>query len=66
MELFDPAAFGASGIKLTIQEPFEFQYECRGYQFAPNLSVIDALMWNSSETIRECLEKRKSLTNADA
>jgi hypothetical protein len=62
MELFDPAAFGASGIKLTIQEPFEFQYECRGYQFEPGLSVIDALMWNSPETVREHLTKIKSQT----
>jgi hypothetical protein len=58
--LFDPAAFAASGIKLTIQEPFEFEYQCRGYQFEPGLSVIDALMWNSPETIRAHLDKLKS------
>ena len=61
MELFDPAAFAASGIKLIIQEPIEFTYVCRGYQFTPGLSVIDVLMWNSPEMILAHLNRLKSL-----
>jgi len=60
VDLFDPAAFAASNIKLTFQEPFQFNYECRGYQFEPGLSVIDALMWNTPETIKAHLDQLKT------
>ena len=60
LELYDPQAFAASGIKLTIQKPFQFGYECPGYKFEPGLSVIDALMWNSPETIWEHFKSLKS------
>lgn len=58
--LFDPAAFSRSGIRLKIQEPFVFEYGCRGYVFEPGLSVIDALMWNSPEMIRAHLDRIKA------
>jgi hypothetical protein len=64
IELFDPAAFVASKIKLTIQMPFEFNYECRGYRFEPALSVIDALMWNSPQDIKAYLESLKDKSNS--
>jgi hypothetical protein len=60
IELFDPTAFASKNIKLTFQDPFEFNYECRGYRFEPGLSVIDALMWNSPETIRYQLDQLKA------
>ncbi len=56
MNLFDPAAFAASGIRLVIQAPLEFTYQCDGYQFEPGLSVVDALMWNSPEVIKAHLD----------
>ena len=56
MDLFDPDAFAQGGIKLRIQEPFEFAYTCSGYQFEPGLSVLDALMWNSPQDIRNHLD----------
>jgi hypothetical protein len=59
-QLYDPRTFAASGIKLTIQEPFQFDYKCPGYKFEPGLSVIDALMWNSPESIRGYLNHLKS------
>lgn len=65
VKLYDPVIFAASGIKLTIQRPFEYEYECRGYQYQPGLSVVDTLMWNSPETIRAHLNKLKSLTNSN-
>ena len=54
----DPAKFEAAGIKLTIQVPVEFTYECDGYEFQPNLSIIDVLMWNSPETVCAYLDCR--------
>ncbi len=50
-DLFDSAEFSARGIKLTIQEPIDFVYECPGYQFVPGLSIIDVMMWSSPEEI---------------
>jgi WbqC-like protein len=58
-ELFDRLQFAAHGIKLTIQTPFEFTYTCPGYTFEPNLSVIDALMWNSPKTIKAHLDAHR-------
>jgi hypothetical protein len=59
-ELFDRAQFAAHRIKLTIQPPFEFTYECPGYTFAPNLSVIDTLMWNSPKVIKAHLDTQRT------
>ena len=63
--LFDRAAFDRSGIRLTIQEPFEFTYECPGYQFQPSLSVIDALMWNGPVRLKEHLDRVKAQSVPD-
>lgn len=60
--LFEPARFEALGIKLTIQPPFEFHYECPGYKFEPGLSVIDALMWNEPARIKAHLDARCAST----
>jgi hypothetical protein len=60
LELFDQNAFVRSGVKLIIQDPFEFTYQCRGYQFEPGLSVIDVLMWNQPEDIKAYLTIRKN------
>jgi len=51
--LFDTAAFEEAGIKLTIQRYDDMEYSCRGYNYVPGLSIIDALMWNSPEKIRK-------------
>lgn len=54
--LFDATAFARSGIKLTIQKPVEFVYACVRYQFVPDLSVIDVMMWNPPEKIKAFLD----------
>ena len=56
--LFDPLKFKETGIKLTIQTPIDFIYECGNYTFEPNLSIIDVLIWNSPKTIRSFLSSR--------
>jgi hypothetical protein len=58
--LFDPAEFNAAGVKLTIQTPVDFFYECPGYEFEPNLSIIDVMMWNSVEDVRDYLVSRST------
>lgn len=60
-DLFDSNEFAKLGIKLLIQEDFSYQYECLGYHFEPNLSVIDVLMWNETEKIRDHLNRHASL-----
>ena len=54
-DLFDPDQFAQSGIKLTIQNFENMKYTCPGYNFEPGLSIIDVLMWNQPERIREFL-----------
>jgi hypothetical protein len=56
VSLFDPDKFEFAGIKLTIRQLPPMEYPCNCYEFIPNLSVIDVLMWNSPEKVREHLE----------
>jgi hypothetical protein len=57
---FDRAKFEAHGIKLTIQPQFKFTYACPGYTSVPDLSVIDALMWNSPKVIKAHLDAQRA------
>jgi hypothetical protein len=56
-DLFDPEKFAARGIRLTIQEPVAFRYQVPGYCFEPGLSIVDALMWNSRDRLRDFLHR---------
>ncbi len=58
VDLFDPHKFEQAGIKLIIQAPVDYQYNCNGYQYQPSLSIIDVMMWNSPEDIRSYLTSR--------
>jgi len=58
-DLFDPDAFQAAGIKLTIRRLPPLEYQCGRYEFIPNLSIIDVLMWNAPEKVKEHLEKHR-------
>lgn len=57
VDLFDLDKFHSSGIKLTIRHLPPLEYQCSHYKFIPNLSIIDVLMWNAPEKVREHLEK---------
>lgn len=50
-DLFDPAAFERRGIDLLVQRVEPMTYATPGYEFEPNLSVIDALMWAGAERV---------------
>lgn len=52
-ELFDWSAFDDRGISLQFIETLEFTYETGPYQFERNLSIIDVLMWNSPEAVKD-------------
>jgi hypothetical protein len=56
-ELFDRAAFEARGIKLTLFSPPHYVYDCPSYQYQPDLSILDVLMWNSPEQVLFHLKK---------
>ena len=64
-DLFDAGAFAQAGVKLVIQDPFNFPYESPGYIFEPNLSVIDALMWNSPQAIKHYLDQRNGISDLE-
>lgn len=59
-QIFDPQKFQELGIKLTIREIPPLEYSCRKYEFIPGLSIIDVLMWNSPEQIKDFLDRQKS------
>jgi hypothetical protein len=58
-DLFDKEAFADSGIKLTIRNLPTFQYDCGDYDFIPDLSIVDVMMWNKPEVIKAYLDEHK-------
>lgn len=63
--LFDPATFKQRHIELSFLEMPAVVYDTTPYQFEPQLSILDVLMWNSPETVRGALRTAK-VTAADA
>jgi hypothetical protein len=57
--LFDRNKFIDSGVSLSVQAYKNFVYDTRTYNYEPALSVIDVMMWNSPEVIKEFLDKSK-------
>jgi hypothetical protein len=58
--LFNDEKFSALNIKLIIQDPPTMQYDCPGYEFIPGLSILDVLMWNSPNSVKQYLDNHKS------
>lgn len=56
IELFDPKKFEEHNIKLTIRKFENIKYECGNCEFIPDLSIIDVLMWNPANRIKEYLD----------
>ena len=57
-DLFDPQAFIASGVTLSIKEFQNMEYDCRRWDFIPGLSIIDVMMWNTPEEIMAHLKSQ--------
>jgi hypothetical protein len=52
----DENSFLEHGIKLTIQSFANMTYDCGRHKYEPDLSIIDVMMWNSSEKIKHYLD----------
>ena len=63
-DIFEPAEFARRDISLQFAQPAEFIYDTAPYQYEPNLSILDVLMWNSplavAEAARNGLVMRRS------
>ncbi len=53
--MYDPEAFAERGIELRFIVPADVTYDQRSRTFVPNLSIIDVLMHNSPEDVRDLL-----------
>jgi hypothetical protein len=57
--LFDVKKFNDSGVRLSVQAYKNFVYDTGSYNYEPALSIIDVMMWNSPEVIKDFLDKSK-------
>lgn len=55
-ELYQPQRFAEAGLKLSFLQPRLRAYDQGGAPFVPNLSVVDALMFNSPKQVRAMLD----------
>lgn len=56
VRLYSPEAFSERGIDLNFIESRPFEYRQFGRPFIPSLSIVDVMMFNPIETIREALD----------
>lgn len=53
--LFDESQYARHGIKLTFHEHRPITYLTGSFQFVPDLSIVDWMMWNDVETLQAWL-----------
>ncbi|PIY97318.1 MAG: hypothetical protein COY66_00270 [Candidatus Kerfeldbacteria bacterium CG_4_10_14_0_8_um_filter_42_10] len=61
LELYDKENFKEVGIDLHFIKTNDFKYKQFGNDFVPFLSIIDVMMFNSKEEIKDYLNKQYSL-----
>jgi hypothetical protein len=61
VDLFDEEAFAHSSIELTIRNLPTFEYDCGLFDFIPDLSIIDVLMWNEPTEIKAFLDEHREV-----
>jgi hypothetical protein len=61
MELYSKDEFWVRGIELKFIKSKPFEYAQLGNEFVPWLSIIDVMMFNPLDTIRECIESNYEL-----
>ena len=54
-ELYSFADFRQQGVKLSFLKTEPITYDQFGGEFQPNLSIVDVMMFNSADTVREML-----------
>lgn len=57
-ELYSTAPFQERGVELRFLQSHAIQYEQFGHPFVPGLSIIDVMMFNRPDTIRDLLGRR--------
>jgi hypothetical protein len=55
VELYSPEDFRLDGIELRFVRSRPFEYPQLGAPFVPSLSIIDVLMFNPTEAVRDCV-----------
>jgi hypothetical protein len=60
IDLYSPQRFAEQSVKLTFQFFTSMIYSCGRFQFEPDLSIIDVMMWNSPEQIKRYLDTWKT------
>jgi len=55
-DIFDPTAFDQRGVSLQFAHSAEFIYNTSSYQYEPNLSILDVLMWNPPSVVAEAVQ----------
>lgn len=61
VDLYDRSAFAARGIDLQFMRAKPFEYPQFGAAFVPSLSIVDVLMFNPLDTVRECIASNYEL-----
>lgn len=62
--LFDRKKFNEIGVSLAFLSMAEFKYDTGPFKFIAHLSIIDVLMWNSPETVRNAIKMCASIDPA--
>lgn len=55
--LFDPAEFAKAGVSLGFLDFASFVYDTSPHAFEKDLSILDVLMWNSPDAIKEAIQR---------
>lgn len=63
--LFNPADFAGQGVELRFLAARPFTYATGTHPFQPQLSIVDALMWNPPERVRAAVEDYALLRPGD-
>ncbi|WP_202946940.1 WbqC family protein [Herbaspirillum lusitanum] len=59
--IFNPSSFEDRSIELRFLEFSPMVYDTRGFIFEPHLSILDVLMWNDPQAVRNALQTNSQL-----
>ena len=59
-ELYNADVFFRHGVELSFTPNLDLTYPVSGFNFVPNLSIIDVLMWCAPQSIRSYLASRRA------
>jgi len=62
--IFRQADFDAAGVVLKFLDFGNFVYRTEPYRFEEGLSILDVIMWNTPQTIRDAIASHASIINA--